>query len=165
MARAYYKGFDPEVRFWLKVDIKKPEECWAWLGYTQKKAKKEYGDFRVNKKTIRSHRMAWIVTFGDIPPGLSVLHKCDNPKCCNPHHLFIGTSALNTSDMVSKNRQCKGEQSRFSKLTEKQVLEIRELEEDCRKSKGLRQSVAAGYNVSRSCLEHIWRGSTWKHLI
>lgn len=74
-----------------------------------------------------AHRISWEIQNGNIPEGMMVLHKCDNPACCNPTHLFLGTQETNIRDMVSKNRQVKGEGVRRSKLSSKSVIKIRAL--------------------------------------
>jgi len=89
-----------EERFWEKVDVRGPDECWPW---TRKHNPKGYGQFRKDKM-VQAHRMAWELTNGPIPDGLDVLHTCDNPPCCNPHHLFLGTNDDNMRDMNSKGR-------------------------------------------------------------
>ena len=87
--------------FWKKVKVGKDDECWEWLAC---KNKKGYGFFRVNWILRRAHRFAWTVTYGKIPEGLFVCHRCDNPGCCNPKHLFLGTNTDNMVDMISKGR-------------------------------------------------------------
>lgn len=90
-------------RFWLHVD--KSGDCWLWTGATDHNG---YGkvDYRTPlRRTLGAHRISWMLRYGDIPNGLKVLHKCDNPKCVNPDHLFLGTHQDNMDDMVAKGRQ------------------------------------------------------------
>ncbi len=89
-----------EQRFWLKV--KKTDMCWLWKGYLTRK--NGYGKISFNKKDQVAHRVSWQLKNGDIPTGMSVLHKCDNPPCVNPDHLFLGTQRDNVLDMVRKKR-------------------------------------------------------------
>jgi len=91
-----------EERFWSKVDKNAPNGCWLW---TAGKAR-GYGYFRIRtkKNKVRAHRMAWELTYGPIPEGMNVLHSCDNPPCCNPAHLFLGTQVDNVRDMMRKKR-------------------------------------------------------------
>lgn len=86
-----------EQRFWSKVDRRGPDECWPWLAA---KSATRYGVF---DKT-RAHRVAYALTHGLIPEGRIVCHRCDNPPCCNPAHLWLGTPKDNTADMVAKGR-------------------------------------------------------------
>jgi hypothetical protein len=88
-------------RFWAKVDVKDEDECWLWLGGVTYRG---YGHSRLNGRQMGAHRAAWILTFGPIPDGLLVLHKCDVPKCCNPKHLFLGTHRDNLVDAQQKGR-------------------------------------------------------------
>ena len=79
-------------------------ECWEWGGYTNPSG---YGQTRIggrNGKAILAHRLSWLVYIGEIPDGMHILHKCDNPPCCNPSHLFAGTNTDNIIDRVKKNR-------------------------------------------------------------
>ncbi len=79
-------------------------ECWLWGAYITPYG---YGQTRIGgrgSKAILAHRLSWMVNVGEIPAGMHVLHKCDNPPCCNPNHLFIGTNLDNIIDRVSKNR-------------------------------------------------------------
>src|SRR3990172_6926022 len=92
-----------ESRFWIKVKKGEEEsECWNWIAY---KNPKGYGCFGLNgNKIILSHRYSWIFCFGPIPYGFNVLHKCDNPACVNPKHLWLGTLTDNNHDMCRKGR-------------------------------------------------------------
>lgn len=96
--------------FWSKVVVRTTDECWQW---TAAKDKDGYGGFGVNKNgtKIRAHRIAYCLAFGAFPARLFVLHSCDNPSCVNSQHLFLGTARDNSSDMVAKGRQAKGDKS------------------------------------------------------
>lgn len=89
-------------RFWDKVEINDLLNCWTWTG---SRTSRGYGRIKVNGKNKYSHRIAWGLIYGDIPEGKLVLHKCDNPSCNNPNHLFVGTHKDNTIDMCVKGRQ------------------------------------------------------------
>ena len=88
-------------RFWDKVAIAGPDDCWEWQASFHTTG---YGQIKYNRKKWKAHRISWILTNGEIPNTLCVLHKCDNPKCVNPNHLFLGTLKENTQDMLKKNR-------------------------------------------------------------
>jgi hypothetical protein len=91
-----------QERFWLFV--KKTEACWLWTGSVNGKG---YGQISQHKRGLRplqSHRFSWTLHFGAIPKGMRVLHRCDNPTCVRPDHLFLGTDMDNTKDMISKGR-------------------------------------------------------------
>jgi hypothetical protein len=89
-------------RFWGKVDIQHIDKCWNWKGYINSDG---YGNFSVDgKRRWHAHRVAYILTFGDVPEGIKVCHKCDNPSCANPNHLFLGTQKDNVQDAVRKGR-------------------------------------------------------------
>lgn len=97
-------------RFWAKVDIKSEEECWEWEGSSNSHG---YGTINVGGRignkhgiTLSTHRVAKTLSMGEeIPDGLLVMHTCDNPPCCNPSHLEVGTDQDNMSDKVNKGRQ------------------------------------------------------------
>lgn len=90
-------------RFWAKIDVRGPDECWEW---TATRHYKGYGEFRiVTSRSAKAHGVAWILAnTRDIPAGMVVCHRCDNPPCCNPGHLFLGTVGDNNRDRAAKGR-------------------------------------------------------------
>lgn len=150
-----------EYRFWKRVDKEGPihpilGQCWQWIGY---KLKTGYGKFTWGL----AHRYSWSVHRGEIPDGISVLHQCDNPSCVNPDHLFLGTQLGNMMDMQEKGRSARGEKQGSSKLTEAEVLEIRQRYRRYSHKHGS-GALAKQYGVS---LTEIWRivhGERWGHL-
>jgi len=143
-----------EQRFWSKVE--KTASCWNWTGYKNY----GYGIIRINYENIGTHRYSWELHNGKIPDKLCVLHKCDNPKCVNPDHLFLGTPKDNIDDKVSKMRQCKGEQQHLNKLTEDQVREIKNTPKYFRSNIILSDK----YNVTQTNIIGIRQGKIWKHI-
>jgi len=118
--------------FWHKVnkqsgrygaDGKFPTECWEWTGCTNR----GYGEIRFRRRQQKTHRVSWILHFGEITNELCVLHKCDNPTCVRPDHLFLGTRKDNHADGVNKGRIHFPSQKPRRKCTEEQVREIRRL--------------------------------------
>jgi len=101
--------------------------CWLWRGHALPKG---YGVMSVGGSPKLTHRLSWEQEHGPIPPGLMVLHRCDNPPCLRPSHLFLGTAADNTNDMIAKGRarpaHVIGERQGTSKLTDAKVLAMRE---------------------------------------
>lgn len=94
-------------RFWARVDVRKQDECWPWIGAT--KTHSGHGVVPLKNPgqlatTTTAHRVAWALNFGPIPDGQYVLHSCDNPPCCNPRHLWLGTQKDNLHDMAAKGR-------------------------------------------------------------
>lgn len=143
--------FEEPKRFWSKVDVGEPDECWERQAY---RLKRGYGLFRINYKSWLAHHVAWILTFGPIPKGLLVCHKCDNPSCVNPYHLFIGTQADNIQDAVRKGRM-------NTKLTEEDVLDIRKWYAE---GGWTRQELADAFDISRSQVSRIIFRKQWSHL-
>lgn len=86
-------------RFWSKVN--KTDGCWLWIASRHKKG---YGQFKLDGKMRKAHRVAWELTYGPIPPDKNVCHTCDNPPCVRPDHLFLGTNGDNVRDAVKKGR-------------------------------------------------------------
>lgn len=141
-------------RFWSYVDKKSNDECWNWIGSYDRKY---YGQIKICKKFIKAHRFSWVLHFGEIPDGICVLHHCDNPKCVNPSHLFLGTQEDNIKDRDNKHRQAKGENHWCHKLTLNQIKEIRKL-----KGKFFQKDIAKMFNVSQSTICCIHNNRTWK---
>lgn len=131
--------------------------CWNWQC---DKDDKGYGRVRTgNRNQLKAHRVAWSLWNGEIPSGINCCHKCDNPSCVNPDHLFLGTDLENNHDMISKGRNVvlKGERHGMHKLTAEQVVEIRA-------STGTLMTVASRYGVSFSTIALIKTRKTWKHI-
>lgn len=159
-----------EERFWSRVE--KTDSCWLWRG--QKSGPHGYGKIGAagSKGNILAHRCAWQLTYGDIPDGLCVLHKCDNPPCVNPEHLFLGTMTDNMADKTAKGRQQKGESSGYNVLTETQVREIRRRYANRklvnkRTAKGdpdAITAIAADYGVSFVTIFDLVKRKTWAHV-
>lgn len=138
-------------RFWAKVD--KSSDCWEWTG-----AKKPtgYGLCTVKRKIHRAHRLSYEMAYGPIPDGLCVCHRCDNPSCVNPDHLFLGTIEDNMRDMVSKGRNSdrRGAKNAMAKLNSGQAAFIR--------SSNMRQSwLATMFGVSNALIHNIKNGRHW----
>jgi hypothetical protein len=93
-------GSDGE-RVFAKIDRRGPDECWLWRG---RKTVCGYGEVRFGGKSQLAPRVVYSLAVGPIPDGLYVLHRCDNPPCCNPAHLFVGTQRDNVADMMAKGR-------------------------------------------------------------
>lgn len=118
---------DPSVtaRFWTKVQ--KTDECWLWQSVHSSSG---YGKFKLYGKMERAHRVAWLLPYGAIPVGQHVLHRCDNPPCVRPDHLFLGTNRDNIQDRTIKGRSKNAIEAMRrvrTKLTDEQIQEIRRL--------------------------------------
>jgi hypothetical protein len=131
-------------------------DCWLWTGTIDESG---YGRFRPKGKIVGVHRYSYAHFKGPIPEGLWVLHECDNRPCCNPDHLWLGTCADNTKDMISKGRSRNpvGEKNGAAKLTEQDVRNI--LASDL-----CRATLAKNYNVSNSTIYLIKVRKTWSYL-
>lgn len=151
---------DIKTRFLRYVKIpENPGNCWIWLGY---KDSKGYGQFIFNGKNMLAHRVSYILHVREFDPTLCCLHSCDNPGCVNPDHLFLGTLRDNTKDMIQKGRHgdSKGEKNGRSKLTEKDVIEIKTL----LLQGTLVKEVAKIYQVIPNTISRIKQGHLWNHI-
>lgn len=142
------------ARFWSKIAVRTQNECWEWTGYTVG----GYGRTEINHKLLFSHRVAWILTHGEIPDNLEILHSCDNRACCNPNHLSLGTHKANMEEMKLKGRSAKGERNARHKLTLTQVSYIR-----ARYAQGgiSHKELGAEMGVGKSIIGNIIRGENW----
>lgn len=151
-------------RFWPKVQRTGDDECWPWIG----KARTSFGYGMIglgsrSEGIDRAHRVAWTLTFGPIPDDLHVLHRCDNPPCCNPKHLFLGTNRDNVDDKVAKGRAGApiGEENGKSKLTREKVIEIRRLHA----VEGLGyKRIAKRIGVHADTIRAVLNGRTWRNV-
>lgn len=162
-----------DVRFWRHVKRGSDSECWVWTGQTVGR----YGRMRSSdgERLVPAHRVAYELLVGPIPSGLRVLHRCDNPPCCNPAHLLVGTQAENMNDMRTKGRAASGDRSGarlhperiargeaqgHAKLSNAMVREIRSLT-----ASGLNQRVIAKlFGVAQPTVSDISTGRTWRHV-
>lgn len=150
-------------RFWSKVDIRKPGECWPWKAAVRK-AGEGYGAFYLNGRHRPATHAAWLLSHGELPPdGIVVCHECDNPPCCNPSHLFLGTNKQNNDDKVSKRRHAFGVRVGTAKLTEADVIEIKSQKPSGKAPNGLRENLAKRFGVSANTISDVWR-RRWTHL-
>lgn len=163
---------DLAKRFWSHVKIRGEDECWEWQASLDHAG---YGQFNIDHRPHHAHRVAYMLTHGEMPVGFQVCHDCDNPPCCNPNHLFKGTNQDNVDDKIAKGRQFKGEARRqISKasalhgsahqnsiLTESQVLEIRRLHATGNWSQG---QLAKRFKTKQSNIFRIVHRETWTHI-
>lgn len=164
--RRTYQRLPVEVRFWRMVH--KTEDCWLWTG-----AKKEWGHGVINSggrgRAIRVSRLSWSLHYGEIPEGLLVCHKCDNPTCVRPEHLFLGTHADNMTDCKNKGRydrtkRPRGEGHGMSKLTEQEVRAIRKLFSEHERRPTLKDA-ASKFGISLQSVHRIVTRKNWAHVI
>lgn len=142
------------VRFWIDVEKRGADECWPWLGHTVR----GYGKLHFKGKDVGSHRAAFFFAHGRWPEPFC-LHRCDNPPCCNPGHLFEGDNAANMNDKTHKGRAPRGEKHWRAKLSDAAIREIRAL-----KGKMNHSELARRFGVHRVTVLQIQRGIRWKHV-
>jgi len=142
-------------RFWEKVNVGDGDQCWNWNASVDTNGR---GRIAYNSKLVGSHRVAYTFMCGKIPEGMFVCHTCDNPLCCNPNHLFIGTHDDNMQDMVNKNRSHhNGEKSSKAKLTLEEVKDIR----DMYNNGETQTKLAMKFDACQSVISRIIRNKTW----
>ena len=147
-------------RFWKHVSIDGVGKCWEWQAC---KLKEGYGQFGLNGKVVRAHRLSYELCVGPIPPGMCVLHACDNPPCVNPSHLFLGNDADNVYDSTSKGRRFPqyGEYNGHASLYDGDVIEIRRMYAT---GKYTQLEISKLFGVSRPHIGKIVNYKEWSHL-
>lgn len=144
-----------EARFWARVD--KSGDCWVWKGCVDRNG---YGQAHLHGRGVGAHRAAWMLTFGPIPSGQCVCHRCDNPSCVHPDHLFLGTHEENMIDMKKKGRLGRASDSGVRKLKASDVPLIRE-----RAANGEpRDSIARSFGVTRGTIRRVITRKAWGHV-
>lgn len=153
-----------ESSFWSRISVGDESECWPVKGAYI------YGVVWHKGRRWRAHRLAYTLTKGPIPNGLYVCHTCDNPPCCNPNHLWVGTAGQNNTDRHRKGRsvkkarpgpaetQVRGERQHLAKLKEWQVRIILTNSRSC-------GQLARDFNVNASTVERVRRRETWRHVV
>jgi len=150
-------------KFWEQANRKSVNDCWLWMGALTPRF---YGIYSMRPRTdvrvyIRAHRISYFLKHGIYADDLCVCHKCDNPRCVNPRHLFLGTSPENTYDRNNKQRQARGEGHGMAILTEVQVLTIREIR---MRTGAACHVIAKQFRVSVHAIQDILSRRSWKHL-
>lgn len=152
-------------RFWEKVDRRGDDDCWLWTANVRNSG---YGRFTVDGKGVSAHRYSWTLANGPIPDGRAVCHSCDvrypkgditNRRCVNPRHLWLGSKEENNADRAEKdrNRDQRGEKNSVAKLTDAQVISIREGVETGNEA-------AKRHHVSKSLVSQIRKRRVWAHV-
>ena len=162
------------VRFWKRVN--KTDTCWLWTGTRNPNG---YGMIRARPGKTRdlTHRVSWMLHNGDIPDGLCVLHRCDNPACVRPEHLFLGTRADNVHDMVAKGRGARGANSgsaRYPRLRARQgeahgsarltERDVRFIRDEFAANRMTKRELATMFSVAPEHVHRICRRLVWKHV-
>jgi len=147
-------------RFWSRVARADGDACWEWAAA---RFTAGYGKVALprSRKLEGAHRIAWLLTYGPIPNDLWVLHRCDNPPCCRPDHLFLGTCKNNSDDMIAKGRHPRVGVSVPSvnrKLSADRILEIR-----ARAVAGeSHRAIALALNINRRTIDRIVSGALYR---
>lgn len=136
-----------------------PDECWEWTGFRQDGGRGEYGLMKADGVTKRAHRVAFELAYGPIPIGMEICHSCDNPPCCNPGHLSIGTRRDNMGDSIAKGRTSRGEN--HSNLTNFDIRYIRTM---YAVGVATQAELAQDHDISRRAVNKIVNRVTWKHI-
>lgn len=133
--------------------------CWLWLGHIEQGG---YGKARFRRRAYRAHRLSWEAFHGPIQDGLFVCHRCDNPACVNPDHLWLGTHEENMQDMRDKGRapfgtDQRGESNPFCRLTEEIVRKVRAASGTC-------PEIAIRFGLNKWTVHDVRARRTWRHI-
>lgn len=145
-------------RFNAKFVVDGESGCWVWAG--AKRGQYGHGHMKVGHHFVGASRVAWMLHRGEIPDGLFVCHRCDNPPCVNPEHLFLASPVENTADMIRKGRNARGTGHPNAKLTERDIVEIR----DAASSGERLRSIAKRLGVAASTVADIAHRRAWRHV-
>ena len=144
---------EAKQRFWSKVDVREPDECWLWCAGCFASG---YGQFCASSTPMRAHRVSWSITYNkEIPDGIRVLHKCDVRHCVNPNHLFLGTDLDNMRDMSAKER------THNTKLTGDKIKKIRHMYST---GNYTQRGLGKIFGVACSRICDIVNHKTWRHV-
>ncbi len=152
------------INFWNKVNVLEDDKCWEW---TASRRPQGYGQLNINRKLYYAHRISWqIANQKSVPKGIQVLHSCDNRKCVNPSHLWLGSQKDNIRDMVAKGRNNpwspKGEAHPMARLCEGEVKAIRLLYAT---GKYTYNELSKKFDINQGHVGNIVNGKIWKHII
>ncbi len=155
-------GVSQEDRFWNKISVaENTNDCWPWRGTLNNKGYPQCGFKIKGKRFALPYRIAYLLHYKTDPESFNVCHKCDNPLCCNPNHLFLGTQQENMLDCSKKNRISYGENHPHSKLTEDNVRFIRNNYSNVTKQL---YDFASKFNVSFSTIYDVVKYRTWRRV-
>ena len=162
---SFRTGWTVKQRFNAKVGIADDQGfpplpgvtgCTPWLGALHGKG---YGHFRFRGHVLKAHRVAWELAGRDIPNGMQILHACDNPRCVNVEHLFLGTNGDNLADRQNKGRQARGESHSRAKLTSDDVILIRSIGGRLSMSE-----IGVYFGVTKATIRAILKRISWRHI-
>lgn len=141
----------------LAKAVKRDNGCWEWVGHTRLDG---YGLIWRGGKAVRAHRVSYELFCGDIADEDVICHRCDNPRCINPSHLFKGTRLTNNQDAAAKGRQARGERNGHAKLTSDDIAAIRAM-----RGVAPQQEIAQKFGIHQGSVSQIQTGRRWKHLV
>lgn len=153
------------IRFWNKVNRRSSSDCWNWIGSLNTKT--GYGQIGVGSdsngtRAMRlAHRISWLIHFGEVPEKKQVLHKCDNRKCVNPNHLYLGTHKDNMQDAYNRMTMIRGERHHNAKLTKEKVIELRNRYADGESIRSLSRS----FKLDRATVKASATRKTWRQVL
>ncbi len=147
-----------DIRFWSKVSKGGPDVCWPWVASTRNK-REGYGAFWYQGRHHPAPRIAYFLATSTLVTDLQICHRCDNPTCCNPGHLFVGSGKENNDDKVNKLRHAFGVRNGNAKVTEEVVRRIRAV----RPAHTLHE-MAGMFDLDFTTISDICRRKSWKHV-